>query len=216
MKRISSALLNALLPRTTQSVLAATLLRPEREWYLSDLAKHLGVAPSSLQRLLPRLEKAGILLRRSDGNRVYYRADKSCPIYAELSSILAKTIGLAEPLRKALQPLQTKINAAFVHGSMMDGSEKSDSDIDLIVIGNVAGIELTRAFHPLARQLGREVNSTRYSPVEFRQKVRSNHHFLSSVLKKPRMFIIGDERALEETIGRFPHQGGSDQQKRTG
>ena len=97
---------------------------PTGEWYLSDLASHLGVRPSSLQRILARLSGAGILLRREDGNRVYYRADMTCPILAELSSILAKTSGIAGPLRDALAPLAGKISLAFIHGSVAEGREE--------------------------------------------------------------------------------------------
>ena len=40
---------------TLQAVLAATVLRPGAEWYLSDLAAHLGVGPSSLAACLAKL-----------------------------------------------------------------------------------------------------------------------------------------------------------------
>jgi hypothetical protein len=47
--------LDSLFPRTRQAILTATLLHPEHWWYLSDLAKYLGVRPSSLQRELDGL-----------------------------------------------------------------------------------------------------------------------------------------------------------------
>jgi DNA-binding transcriptional ArsR family regulator len=88
-----------------QGVLAATVLRPEHEWYLSGLAAHLGLGPSSLQRTLAQLTRAGILNRRRNGNRVYYRADSDCPIREDLAGMLTETIGVADPLRAALMPL---------------------------------------------------------------------------------------------------------------
>jgi len=45
----NSGALDALLPKTRQAVLAATLLDPHRAWYLSDLAKHLGVSHPHLK-----------------------------------------------------------------------------------------------------------------------------------------------------------------------
>jgi len=65
-------LLDALFPRTRQAILAALLLAPERRWYFSDLAQHLGATPSSLQRELAALTQAGILYREANGNRIYY------------------------------------------------------------------------------------------------------------------------------------------------
>jgi len=86
----NSSVLSPLFSSTTQGVLGATVLRPEREWYLSDLAAHLGVGPSSLQRTLAKLTQAGILNRRGSGNRVYYRSDPNCPIFNELVAMFEK------------------------------------------------------------------------------------------------------------------------------
>ena len=67
--RKSSPILAPLFTPAMQGVLGATILRPQREWYLSDLAVHLAVGPSSLQRTLAKLTRAGILSRRESGNR---------------------------------------------------------------------------------------------------------------------------------------------------
>lgn len=200
--RKSPPLLSSLFNPTTRDVLGATILRPTKEWYLSDLAFHLGVRPSTLQRTLLKLTRAGVLLRRKDGNRVYYRADPSCPVFAELAAIMTKTSGIAEPLRDALNPYARRIILAFVHGSVAESRERSESDVDLIVVGDVAGSELAIALHPLQEKLGREINTTRYTRREFTDKVAGGHYFLSSVLKKPKIFLIGSEDELERIAGR--------------
>jgi hypothetical protein len=84
--------IDALLPKTRQAILAATLPFPERSWYLTDLAKHLGVAASSLQRELGALVEAGIFERRPDGNRIYFRPHPQCPFMPELRGLIMKTI----------------------------------------------------------------------------------------------------------------------------
>jgi DNA-binding transcriptional ArsR family regulator len=199
---------------TMQGVLGATILRPEREWYLSDLAAHLGVGPSSLQRTLSKLTGAGILNRRGSGNRVYYRPDPACPILDELAGILTKTVGIADPLRDALAPFAKQIRVAFIHGSVAEGRERSESDVDLIVVGDVPSADLALVLRPLQDQLGRDVNFTRYTPVEFASKVGEGHHFLSSVLQKRRIFLIGGERELEEVARRETSGAGTDKQER--
>jgi DNA-binding transcriptional ArsR family regulator len=212
--RKSSPLLSALINSTTQGVLGATILRPAKEWYLSDLASHLGVGPSTLQRALSKLTRAGILLRHRNGNRVYYRADPACPILAELSGILTKTSGIAEPLRAALTPLAGKILLAFIHGSVAEARERSESDIDLIIVGEVANGDVALALRPLQERLGREINTTRYTSREFVAKVSSGHHFLSAVLKKPKIFLIGGEHELAKISGRPAGSVGADEQAR--
>ena len=54
-------LLDALLPKTRQGILAALLGQPEKTWYASELARRMGVPSSSLQRELQALAQVGIL-----------------------------------------------------------------------------------------------------------------------------------------------------------
>jgi len=59
--------LDALFPKTRQGILAATLVQPEEIWYVSELARRMGVPSSSLQRELQELTHAGILKRHRQG-----------------------------------------------------------------------------------------------------------------------------------------------------
>jgi DNA-binding transcriptional ArsR family regulator len=59
--------------------------------YLSQLAHHLGTTPSSLQRELPSLAKAGIFEERRNGTRTYFRAQQASPTFRNLRGIFAKT-----------------------------------------------------------------------------------------------------------------------------
>ncbi len=90
---LNNPTLDALFPRTRQEILAATLLDPCRAWYLSDLARHLGTQPSSLQRELAGLVAAGILRRSADGNRVYFQAEPDCTFLEELRGLMMKAGG---------------------------------------------------------------------------------------------------------------------------
>jgi DNA-binding transcriptional ArsR family regulator len=211
--RKSSPILAPLFSPMMQGVLGATLLRPEKEWYLSDLAAHLGVGPSSLQRILAKLTRAGILNRREDGNRIYYSPDPACPIFSELQGILIKTVGIVEPIREALAPFANRIRVGFIHGSVAEDRERSESDVDLIIVGDVSGLDLTGALEPLQDRLGRDVNFIRYTTKEFGAKVADRHHFLTSVLQKQRIFLIGDEHELDEIVGRKTSGAGGDKQE---
>ena len=155
-----SPLLDALLPKTRQRLLCAILLQPERGWYLSELARRLHVLPSSLQRDLARLSDAGIVTKRQEGNRVYFQADRTCPIFQELSRILTKTAGVGDEVRSALTPLRSKIDLAFAYGSIASSEERSSSDVDLMVVGKANLADLAPLLRPLERQLDRSVNAS--------------------------------------------------------
>ncbi len=115
----SSQVLDVLLSKTKQHLLSAILLQPERSWYLSELARRLHVPPSSLQRELAQFVETGIVTRRQDGNRVYFQANRICPVFQELSQMLTKTVGLADVVRSALMPLRPNIDVALIYGSIV-------------------------------------------------------------------------------------------------
>lgn len=176
----NQAPLDALLPKTRQGLLAATLVQPERSWYVSELARRLGVPSSSLQRELRDLTGAGILKSHRQGRMVYYQANAQSPLFSDLRGLLLKTVGLVDVVADALRPLTPKISLAFIFGSIASGQERSDSDIDLMVIGDVSPVELAVPLRHARKLLGREINPTVYSRIEFAKKRGARDHFLAA------------------------------------
>lgn len=209
-----SRALDALFPRIRQALLAATLLHPERWWYLSDLAKHLGVRPSSLQRELAALVEAGILNRRQDGNRVYFHPNPDCPFLPELQGLLVKTAGVVDVLRQALKSFTKRIDWAFVYGSMARATEVASSDVDLMIIGEVGLADLTPALRRAEARLGRPVNPTLYTPEEFATKLQAGHHFLKAVLDGEKLSVLGDPHDLAAAPQHPPGAATHDQPSR--
>jgi uncharacterized protein len=195
-------LLDALFPRTRQAILATALMDPTREWYLSDLARHLGVRPSSLQRELASLAEGGILRRRVDGNRTYYRAETNSPIFGDLRELMLKTAGLRERLAEVLAPFQDRIQVAFVYGSVARSDAHAASDIDLMIVGRLGLSELAQALREAEGALLRPVNPSIYTAEEFARKLAEGHHFLAGVMQEKKVFILGDGNDLEVALGR--------------
>ena len=182
-------------------MLAATFGQPDREWYVTELARALETQPSSLQRELEALSKAGILEQRRDGRRVYLRPDRNSPVFADLKNLLEKTAGLIPVLHGELETLNESIRLAFVYGSIARSEETSASDIDLMVIGTAGLSDLIPALRNSERILGRPVNPTVYSMEEFQERARHRDHFLMTVLKGPKQFVKGEEHELETIVG---------------
>ncbi|MBZ5524030.1 MAG: nucleotidyltransferase domain-containing protein [Acidobacteriia bacterium] len=191
------ALLDALFSGVRQRVLATTLARPEKWWYLTELATYLRTRPSSLQREIAALAASGILEQHRDGRRNYFRAESRSPIFQDLRRIFEKTTGLIPTLQVALRPFGEKISCAFVYGSVARREERATSDVDLMVIGQTGLAELSPALRKAEKQLGREINVTSYSVDEFRTKLAREDHFLTRVLKGRLQFVKGDARDLD-------------------
>jgi len=193
--------LDALLPKTRQGILAATLVQPTKAWYASELAHRLGVPSSSLQRELRDLSEAGILKTHRQGRMVYYQANRDSPVFPDLRGLLLKTAGLVDVLAQALKPVAAKIAAAFVYGSIAAGSEQSDSDIDLMVVGQVSPEDLALPLRRARELLGREINPMVYTPAEFARKRSARDPFLKQVLDNPRLIVLGNKDELGEIAG---------------
>jgi len=191
--------LDALLPKTRQGILAATLIQPARAWYVSELARRMGVPSSSLQRELRDLTAAGILKTHRQGRMAYFQANTESPTFADLRGLLLKTAGLVDVLADALRPLSGRLRLVFVYGSIASGSERSDSDIDLMVVGTVSPTEFAVPLRYARELLAREINPTVYTPTEFDRKRKAKDHFLTAVLGKPKLFVLGSSNELEKT-----------------
>lgn len=189
--------LDALFPKTRQSVLSALLLHPDKWWYLTDLAKHLKVSPSSLQRELSSLVESDVLLSRKDGNRVYYRANEDCPVVGELQSIFVKTIGIADVVGGILKKFAEKIEIAFIYGSVARAEELSTSDVDLMILGDVGLADIAPGLRRAERALGREVNPIVYSIDEFARKHKKGDSFIDTVMADSKILLKGDAGELE-------------------
>ncbi len=184
------------------------LTRPSREWYRSELARELGVSPSSLQRPLAGLVRTGVVVANPDGNRVYYAVETTHPILPELKGLVAKTSGVVGVLRDALSATKSKVRLVLVYGSVAAGTEGASSDIDLLVVGNARLTDLAAPLRRAADKLGREVNTSVYRVDEFASKLEAGNRFLRAILDKPKLFVIGTANDLEEIGGRKTRRGG--------
>ena len=155
-----------------------------------------GLGLGAVQREVKRLTEAGAIRRTVRGRQVYYQANPDCPLFAERKSLVVKTAGVADVLRNALAALADRIKVAFVYGSVAGSGQKRTSDVDLLVVGEVGFSDLVSALGGAQAQLHREINPTVYSPTEFRSRLKARHHFLLSVLRNEKVFVIGDEHKL--------------------
>lgn len=186
-------MIKSLFPKTKRSLLALMFLHPEEKYYIREIEKLTGISQGALQRELKSMVEMGILQGEKKGIQTFYSVNKSNPIYAELRGIVYKTFGISNVLTAALKPLRNKIRVAFIYGSIAKGEETSRSDIDLMVIGIVTFGEVTDSISKAEDSLGREINPTVYSIDDFQNRFRSKDHFLSAVIKAPKLMLIGSE-----------------------
>lgn len=192
-----TGLADALFTPVQQRVLGLLFGQPERVYQSSELIRLADSGTGAVHRLLTRLADAGLVTAERVGNQKHYRANPDSPVFVELRGLIGKTTGLAMPLRVALEPVATKIHAAFVYGSIAKGTDHAASDIDLMVIAQKLDYaDLYAALQNAEAALARPVNPSLMTPGEWRSKRAQHSSFAARIAAQPRIFVIGSDDGL--------------------
>ncbi len=177
--------------KTRRAVLGLLYARPDEAFYLRQITREVQAGQGAVQRELQRLVDAGLLTREARGREIHYRANRACPIFAEVHGLVLKTVGLADVLRAALVPFQGDITLAAVYGSQAAGTATAGSDVDLLVVGTVEELALHKAIAQAESRLARTVNYTLLTPREFTRRRRERGGFLTRIHKGPTIPLLG-------------------------
>ncbi len=186
-EKISSVLFG----KTRRKILGLFFSHPDESYYLRQVARIIGIGPGTVQRELRRLVEAGILIRSGRGQRQHYRANTDCPVFEDLKNLMIKTAGLADELREALAPLAEKIEFAAVYGSQASGTATANSDVDLLIVGEVDELELHRRISGAENNLSRSVNYTLLNRGEFARRRKEKGGLLDRIIKGQLIFLVG-------------------------
>ena len=153
----------------------------------------------TIRRELDRLVSAGLLMVSREGNQLHFQANPACPIYQELLSIVKKTFGLVDVIQRALLPLVSEIDFAFIYGSVAKGEETAESDIDLFILSeSLAYAEVMNVLTKAEEDLARPINPTIYNREEFSKKLQDKKAFLTRLIEQPKLWVKGSEDGIRE------------------
>ncbi len=191
---------DALFTKTQQKVLGLLFGKPDRSFYTNEIMRLASMGRGTISRELDKLVQAGLLTVTRTGNQNHYQADVSCPVYAELVSIVRKTFGVADQIKDALKPLYDSIDLAFVYGSMAKGGSSNTSDVDLMLVGKELSYgAVMELLMPLEESLQRKINPTIYDGKDFIRKLNEGNSFVSRVMEQRRIMIKGSDDDIGKT-----------------
>jgi predicted nucleotidyltransferase len=180
-------------------VLALLLLNPETHFYQREISTLTDLPIRAVQREVQRLQTLGLLTSFTRGNQVHYQVNRDFFLFPELKGIFLKTVGLTALLGDELKEAEN-IALAFIYGSYAVDQENTTSDIDLLVVGTLSSRALHTTLQEAEKLVHREINYTLFSPDEFRTRAQAGNGFLHNVLTGPKLFLIGDENALQSLV----------------
>jgi len=166
------------------------LLNPDVPSHVRELSRQVDANYSAIWKELINLEQVGLLISETMMNRKVYRLNTSYPLLSELRSIILKTVGAGDLVRQALDNFDG-IEAAFIYGSFAGGEPDMQSDLDLMIIGEVDLSKLSTSVVAMEEQLGRDVNYILYSQDEWQLKIKEGDPFILNVLKGDKIMLIG-------------------------
>ena len=169
----------------------------DEAFFVRQLASILNEDSTNLSRELSSLEKTSILSSTRQGNLKLFRANPRCPFFMELKGLVLKSVGVFGEIKSAIQTL-SGIKVAFIFGSYAKGEENAQSDIDLIVVGEVDMAELDEKMTSLEKKLGRSINYLTFDRQEFSRKRKKKDGFIMEVLKGEKIMMVGDEKYLKK------------------
>lgn len=183
--------------RIRKKIILLFVYNQRKDFYLSEIARQVKTSAGTTQRELNKLLAQDFIGFKKRGNLNIYRLNESYPLLREIEAIVRKTFGIEAELRSELGKMKG-VNFAFLFGSFVEGSFKSDSDIDLFIIGPADEDSVYKTVQKVEDSVGRDINYHLADEPEFIEKSKS-HSFYRDILARPLM-LVGEENALRELI----------------
>lgn len=187
---VNLSTIDFLLTERQQKMLRALLLHPDRQYGSNELIAIGGPGTGAGRRILDRFEQSAIVVKSARGNQRLYSVNTRHPIYAELRSICMKTFGIADVIAEELARFKDSIDLAFVFGSLAEGAERPNSDVDLMVVGRLDVFDLGEPIERIERALGRQVDLNLHTPEEW--KALQGDHVIVAILKKKKIVVFDE------------------------
>jgi hypothetical protein len=119
--------------KTRLKLLFKFFLNEKTTSYLRDLEQEFGESTNAIRIELNRFVEARMLTSAFKGNKKYYKANTSHPLYRDINSILQKVVGLDQVIDKVLMRVGG-LQKAFLIGDLAQGKESNI--IDLLLVGD--------------------------------------------------------------------------------
>ena len=182
--------------KTRADLITLFVTHPNESFYVRQLAKRICQSTTPVVRELKKLENLGLVTSETKANARYYLLNISSPIYPELQSLVLKTTGIGDILKKYLHPFSSLL-FAFIYGSFTTAEAGPKSDIDLFLIGQIPANVLAKTIKEAEKQLGRELQYSLFDKKEFLKKSKEGNDFIGQIIKGPKIMLIGDENEFK-------------------
>jgi len=181
--------------RVRDRILLEFFAKPGTSAHVREMARRVNASAPTVGSELAALARLGVLQTQTVGRSLVYSINERSPLLGEIRGLVQKTIGIEGLIRKAVEGLPG-IDATYIFGSYAAGTDTSQSDVDLLVIGRPDRVALSEKLAPVERTIGRDVSVVTKTEAQLRERRRSGDAFWRQVLGKPMIHVAGREIAF--------------------
>ena len=163
-----------------KKVLGYFFLNETKDIYINALARLIDSDPKNVYRALLRLEAERILQSEFKGKQRYFRAYRDSSVYTAYRSLFMQTAGLEHQLRKALSKVKG-LKEGYFFGSYGTKRFTSESDIDLLLIGEHSVLDAQKVLFVIQKQIGRDINPVQMTVADFKKQKDQKGSFVNRV-----------------------------------
>jgi uncharacterized protein len=186
-----------MISRVRVRVLELFFNQPHEIFFVREITRQTHEEINAVRRELDRMLTCGLLKSEERGNRLYYYLNKNYLFFPELLRMVVKNTGLGLKLFKLRKKLG-EVKFIMFSGKFVHVDKSHNSEVDVLVVGDIVLAELEALMKEEERRLGREINYTVLPPDEFEFRKQRRDPFLMEVLYGTRIMIVGNEEELVE------------------
>ncbi len=188
---------DALFPKVRQRVLAVMFNAPERSFFMGEVIALARSGTGAVQRELAGLAAAGILSVHKQGKQKHYQANVDAPVFSALSTLVTRTMGVANVLHACLAPLERQVSAAFFYTEGAGLSDGKPVPVNVVVFSAVGDTDaVAQAMQNAANTLARQVSFTLHTPETLTEATAKNGNLLTRLLQPTKTWLMGSEDQL--------------------
>jgi len=166
--------------RTKVKLLRAFFTYPEKEFTESELQRIAGIPQASVHRNVKYLLANGLLDRERIGKANLHSLNKEHILYPLIKNTFENERNLLSELKKSLKgsiESLSGIELAVLFGSVVKGTERADSDIDLFIISRAdksqVEAEMKNLIQVIRNKFGNTISSMIKNDIEMKD-MKSN------------------------------------------
>lgn len=192
---------------TRVKLLKLFLLHHKQRYYIREIARNLGLQLNSVHRELANLEELGIIRSGAvadseeipdladvkKAEKKFYQADPNFVFFNEIKALIVKSQIMYEKefsdKLKKLGKIKLLVLTGFFVGN-------TDSDVDLLMVGDFNKVKLVKLVKELEAELVREVNYSTMTEEEFGYRRELADVFLYNVLDGDKIIVLDEDGLL--------------------